>query len=83
MESLTVNTVRRGEGASSPPARLDDLTWIVGRWRCEALGGTCEEVWSPEGGGAMMGMFRMALPKKPHFRTGGDLAGPLFRTVPG
>jgi uncharacterized protein YijF (DUF1287 family) len=46
-------------GASSPPARIEDIAWIAGAWRCSALGGTAEETWSAPAGGSMMGMFRL------------------------
>lgn len=47
--------------AGSPPAEaptVADLAWIAGDWHGEKGGGAIEELWSAEGGGAMMGMFR-------------------------
>lgn len=41
-----------------PQASLVDLAWLAGRWLGEGLGGVAEEVWLPESGGAMLGMFR-------------------------
>ena len=46
------------DGATSPPARIDDLSWLAGRWVGEGLGGAAEDVIAPASGGQMMGMFR-------------------------
>ena len=53
-----VDVLSLPEGAVSPPASLDDLSWLVGRWTGEGLGGTAEDVIAPAAGGQMMGMFR-------------------------
>lgn len=42
-----------------PAARIDQAAWLAGRWQAEALGGECEEVWTPPRNGAMLGMFRL------------------------
>lgn len=47
------------DGASSPPAQLQDIAWIAGHWQGEAFGGTVEEVWSAPLADGMMGMFRL------------------------
>ena len=44
---------------TSPPASLEDISWIVGNWQAEAFGGICEEVWAPPLGNSMMGMFKL------------------------
>lgn len=38
---------------------IDELSWITGHWRAEALEGICEEIWSPPLGNSMMGVFRL------------------------
>lgn len=48
------------DGASPPPASIEDLAWLTGRWQGEAMGGLVEEVIAPALGGQMMGMFRHA-----------------------
>src|SRR5262245_53315164 len=51
----------------SPPARLADVAWLQGHWTGDGLGGVSEEVWSPPGGGVMMGMYRLLKDGKPVF----------------
>lgn len=46
------------EGAASPPARVEDVAWLAGRWIGEGLGGCSEENLAPPVAGQMMGMFR-------------------------
>lgn len=41
-----------------PKASIDQLDWIAGHWKGDALGGQFEETWNPSKGGAMMGMFK-------------------------
>jgi len=48
----------REEGAASPPATIEDVAWLAGRWAGEGLGGAAEDLISPAAGGQMMGMFR-------------------------
>jgi hypothetical protein len=50
------------DGAVSPPARIEELSWLVGRWVGEGLGGAAEDVIAPAAGGQMMGMFRHSKP---------------------
>ena len=47
------------EPAQSSRTTLADLAWLEGSWGGDALGGHCEEIWSPPAGGSMMGMFRL------------------------
>jgi hypothetical protein len=58
---LTDNVLKLDEGTKPGKATLADAAFLVGDWRCEALGGHCEEVWIPAapGGKEMMGMFRL------------------------
>lgn len=48
------------DGQKPPPATIDDIAWLAGRWTGEGLGGSSEEVIAPGAGGQMMGMFRQA-----------------------
>lgn len=45
-------------GARPPAAALADLSWMVGSWEGEGLGGTVRESYSPPAGGQMPGHFR-------------------------
>ena len=54
------NTLKLDEGASSPPAQIEDLSWLAGYWRGEGLGGECEEVWAPSIGDRMLGVFSLS-----------------------
>jgi hypothetical protein len=51
----------------SPPATLDAMAWLAGRWEGEGLGGFNEEIWSAPKNGVMMGMFRHIKNDKPVF----------------
>ncbi|WP_222982999.1 DUF6265 family protein [Flagellimonas meishanensis] len=52
-------TMQWSEGHTSPPASLDDVSWIAGHWQGEAFGGLAEEIWSPPLGGSMMFVFKL------------------------
>lgn len=41
-----------------PAASIDDLSWIAGHWRGEAMGGRFEETWTPPMAGEMLGAFK-------------------------
>jgi hypothetical protein len=52
--------------AADPPAKLDSLAWLVGRWQSpERDRVLSEEHWSAPAGGAMIGMFRLVSGGKP------------------
>jgi len=53
------NTITRDPGTISPPATLEDMSWLAGYWRGEAFGGITEEFWSPPAGGSMVCAFRL------------------------
>ena len=53
------NTLLYDDEAGSPPATLEDIKWLSGHWRGEALGGIVEEIWAPPLGGSMMGAFKL------------------------
>ncbi|RDY60096.1 DUF6265 family protein [Flagellimonas nanhaiensis] len=61
------NTHQLKEGQQSPKATLDDVQWITGHWRGEALGGIAEEIWSPPMGESMMFSFRLVNEDKVSF----------------
>ena len=56
-ERETANTLKAAGPA--PAARIDQAAWLAGRWQAKALGGECEEVWTPPKNGTMLGMFRL------------------------
>ncbi len=53
------HTKQLAEGASSPPAAIEDIAWIAGSWSGEAFGGVTEEVWTPPLGDSMMASFKL------------------------
>ncbi len=56
---IAQKTIQLEEGQASPDASLNDVAWIAGHWKGEALGGIAEEIWSPPMGGSMMFVFRL------------------------
>jgi hypothetical protein len=54
-----LHTRQLDPGADSPPAALEDLAWLAGHWRGQAMGGVVEELWSPPRADSMMGSFRL------------------------
>ena len=52
------------EDEVGPSASIEDLAWLEGRWRGEAFGGMCEEIWSPAHAGVMLATFRVMSEKK-------------------
>lgn len=61
------NTMSLKKGQESPKASIDDVAWISGHWRGEAMGGLIEEIWSPPLGGAMMGSFKLVVDDEVNF----------------
>ena len=55
----TPHTLKIEEGAARPAATLEDVQLLLGHWEGPFMGGTAEEIWLPEAGGTMLGMFRM------------------------
>lgn len=53
------NTLKFQDSATSPKARLAQVSWIQGHWKGEAFGGITEEIWSPPQGESMMFVFRL------------------------
>jgi hypothetical protein len=54
-------------GVEMSGSYIDSLSWLVGHWYGQGLGGTCEELWSRPVDGSMMGMFRFIKDGKPGF----------------
>ena len=46
------------KGAPSPPASIEDVSWISGYWQGEIWGGQFEEMWSQPSAGSMMASFK-------------------------
>jgi hypothetical protein len=46
-------------GTKSPPAKIQEVSWIAGHWEGEALSRSTEEIWSSPRENSMMGMFRL------------------------
>ncbi|WP_200974214.1 DUF6265 family protein [Echinicola sp. 20G] len=46
------------EGEKAAPGNLSDLSWMVGFWKGNGFGGECEELWLPQQGNSMVGIFR-------------------------
>jgi hypothetical protein len=56
---FTEHTLRRGAEADAvPPASIDTMAWLAGRWRTRAFGGIGEETWLPAADGALAGIYR-------------------------
>ena len=52
-------TLQLSENTISPKATIEEVAWLQGHWRGEALGGIAEEIWSPPAGKSMMFAFRL------------------------
>ena len=46
---------------------IDEMAWIAGTWKGEAMGGQFEETWNAPMGGEMMGMFKLVSDGKVSF----------------
>lgn len=55
------HTLELAKDGISPQATINDVQWIQGHWKGEALGGQVEEIWSPPLGESMMGSFKLVL----------------------
>ena len=53
-------TLTLAPGQASPKASIEQLSWLAGHWRGEALGGTVEEHWAPPSAGSMVGTFKLS-----------------------
>lgn len=66
-------TLQLEEGQNSPIANLEEVAWISGHWKGEAMGGIAEEIWSPPLGGSMMFVFRLVNDGKVTFYESGHI----------
>ena len=55
----TEHTLRLDDAENRPPAKLEDVSWLVGSWSGPAFGAMAEEVWNPPSAGSMVGMFKL------------------------
>ncbi|WP_299073863.1 DUF6265 family protein [uncultured Paraglaciecola sp.] len=65
--SLGSETRQLETGQNSPPASIEDVSWIAGYWRGEIWGGQFEEMWSEPLAGSMMGSFKFVENKQIKF----------------
>lgn len=66
-EKQTEHTLKLSANQQSPPATIADMSWMVGSWTGNALGGVTEEAWATPSSGSMVGMFRLTQKGKPVF----------------
>ncbi|AWM13737.1 hypothetical protein DI487_07580 [Flavobacterium sediminis] len=57
-KAIGQNTLTYNDEKGSPKATLQDVKWISGTWRGEAMGGTCEEFWDQPSGNTMLFCFK-------------------------
>lgn len=57
-DHAAVTVMRLADGAASPPARIESISWLSGHWLGEGFGGVAEDFIAPASAGQMMGMFR-------------------------
>lgn len=56
---MAENVRSLGDGVS-PPATLDQIAWLEGRWQGTGLGGESHEAWLPPVNGQMAGVFHQS-----------------------
>lgn len=66
-EAKTPNTLKLKEGATSPAAKIADMSWYAGRWVGKGFGGDLEENFGPAMGNSMIGSFRLVQDNTPVF----------------
>lgn len=54
----TENTLTLAEGETGQSASIEDMSFLVGHWQGDGMGGFNEEVWGEPLGGSMLGTFR-------------------------
>ena len=59
-EVYASETLTLAPGQASPKANIEQLSWLAGHWRGEALGGVVEEHWAPPFAGTMVGTFKLS-----------------------
>ncbi len=63
----TENTLTLSEGETGQPASIEDVSFLLGHWQGEGMGGFNEEVWGQPLGGSMVGFFRHLQSGEPSF----------------
>ena len=63
----TTHTLALDQPENAPKARIEQLSWMVGRWEGKGFGGVVEENWNPAIGGTMIGSFRLVRDGSPNF----------------
>ncbi len=58
---LASNIKHLAENQTSPPANIEQASWIAGHWKGTAFGGLVEEIWSAPQGKSMMCVFRLSI----------------------
>ncbi len=58
-EKNTEHTYKLTDQSKRPPAKLADVSWLVGSWTGTAFGKQFEEVWNPPSAGSMVGFFKL------------------------
>ena len=66
-QSWAQQTLSFNESTGSPKATIEDVAWIAGYWRGEAMGGFTEEIWSRPFGGSMTASFKHVVNNKVNF----------------
>jgi hypothetical protein len=56
--SWTVLWVTVAIASAAPPARIQDLDFLAGRWGGTVEGFQADEIWSPAANGSLMGVYR-------------------------
>ena len=55
------NTIKIDSLLGAPNATINEVSFISGYWKGEALGGITEEIWSEPLAGSMMGSFKLVV----------------------
>jgi hypothetical protein len=61
LAALSPAQAEEGLAPSSAGEKLTDLSWLVGSWHGDGLGGEMEENWTAAAGGTMIGTFRLVV----------------------
>jgi hypothetical protein len=64
---MIIITATMASAAEPQKAKIEDLKFMSGAWRCQIWGGTFEEYWTPPAGGAMQGCGRLVTNGKTDF----------------
>ena len=59
--AVSASQAQEGLAPASAGEELSDLSWLVGSWHGDGLGGQMEENWTPAAAGTMLGTFRLVV----------------------